>query len=104
MDWLGLTEVVGGLAGIAGSIVLAVPAWRDLKNKDLWDLLTEIRSVPGASETDLRELKWMILDSVLGGYRLHQRCTILGAVLLVLGFALIAGAEGLRVLSVVAIT
>lgn len=104
MNWLALVEVIGGLTGIAGSIVLAVPAWRDLKNKDLWDLLTQIRSVPGASEADLRELKWLILDSVLGGYRLHQWYTVGGAVLLVLGFALIAVAGGLRVIGITAST
>lgn len=104
MDWLGGMEVLGGLLGVAGSIVLAIPAWRDLKNKDLWDLLTQIRRVPGASEPDLRELKWLILDSVLGGYRVHQWCTFGGAALLALGFALIAVAGGLRVFGLAAST
>lgn len=97
MDWLGGIELAGGLLGVLGSIALAIPAVLDLRNREFWDRLADLDSIEGATEEDIRRLKWLILNDVLGGYRLHVWCSVGGGAFLAIGFALIAAAGGVRV-------
>lgn len=97
IDWLGAIELAGGILGIIGSIVLAIPAALDLKNRQFWDQLAQLKSIQGVTPNDLQALRQLLLDEVLGGYRLHVRCTMGGGVLLAIGFGLIAAAGGVRV-------
>ena len=97
MDWLGGIELVGGILGIVGSIVLAIPAALDLKNRKFWDRLGQLKSIKGVAPHDVQALQRLILNDVLGGYRLHVWCTMGGGALLAAGFGLIAAAGGVRV-------
>jgi hypothetical protein len=97
MQWIGAIELVGGMLGIAGSIVLAIPAALDLKNRQFWDRLGQLKSIKGVTADDVQALQRLILDDVLGGYRLHAWCTMGGGALLAVGFGLIAAAGGVRV-------
>jgi hypothetical protein len=57
MDWLGAVELVGGILGIAGSIVLTIPAVLDLKNRKFWDRLSQLKSVKGVAPHDVQALQ-----------------------------------------------
>ncbi len=89
-------EVVGGLLGIAGSVVLALPAIRDLGSKELSDKLGRIGRLPGGKAIE-DGFRWDLLKDMQGGYRYHLRCVAAGCALLVLGFLLIAVAGGVRI-------
>ena len=97
MDWIGAIELFGGVLGIAGSIVLAIPAALDLKNRRFWERLGQLKSIKGVTPDDVQTLQRLILNDVLGGYRLHVWCTMGGGTLLAVGFGLIAAAGGVRV-------
>lgn len=97
IDWIGAIELFGGILGILGSIVLAIPAVFDLKNRQMWDRLGQLKSIVGVTPHDVQALQQLLLNDVLGGYRLHVRCTVGGGVLLAIGFGLIAAAGGVRV-------
>ncbi len=97
IDWLGAIELIGGILGILGSIVLAIPAAFDLKNRRFWDRLGQLKSIAGVSPPDVQALQQLLLNDVLGSYRLHAWCTMGGGMLLAVGFGLIAAAGGVRV-------
>ena len=96
MSALAAVELAGGLLGIVGSIVLARPAIADLTNRKFWDRLKSLGSIKGATAKDIVELKLLLLDDILGGYRFHARCVAAGSLFLALGFAAIAVAGGIR--------
>ncbi len=89
-------EVIGGLLGIAGSVVLALPAIRDLGSKELSDKLGRIGRMPGGQDIE-DSFRWDLLKDMQGGYRYHLRCIAWGCALLVCGFLLIAVAGGARI-------
>ena len=97
MDWPGAIELVGGLLGLAGSIILALPALFDLKNRRFWDQIRRLDGIRGTTPADAERLRSILLDSLLGRHRRHVRCTVGGATLLAIGFGLIAAAGGVRV-------
>lgn len=96
MTALSGVELAGGLLGIVGSIVLALPAIADLTNRNFWDRLKGLESIKGATVDDVARLKWLILDDILGGHRVHVHCAVWGSLFLVFGFAAIAVAGGIR--------
>ncbi|KAA5606652.1 hypothetical protein F1188_04770 [Roseospira marina] len=92
MSDLAAIEVTGGIAGLLGSIVLAVPALLDLRHRALWDRLDRLRAVQGTTEADVDAVRAMLLDDLLGGYRLHARCTLGGGILLAVAFLCVTAA------------
>ncbi len=78
-------ELVAGLAGALGSILLAYPSLTELRNRRLWDRLRTFQ----ASKTVNAILRNELIDDVLGGYRRHMLCTLGGGGLLLTGFLLL---------------
>lgn len=89
--WLLLLNLTGGAAGLIGSFLLAIPPWRDLKNRRFWDILSRLRAqdkLPPELSTRLRD---DLLDGILGGYKANRWLTALGMTLLLLAFACLLG-------------
>jgi hypothetical protein len=97
VHWLSVVELVGGLFGFVGSILLAVPAVLDLRNRKFWERLDGLLSIKGVTADDVMALRWLILDDILGGYKRQAWCTLGGGAFLAVGFALVVVAGGLRV-------
>jgi hypothetical protein len=87
MAWL---EVVGGLLGVLGSLVLAIPPWKGLDEKAFWEDVKTLKSIRGVSPADIDRLEERLIDRAMSGYRLHARCNVVGSGLLFFGFVLIA--------------
>ncbi|WP_299440657.1 hypothetical protein [uncultured Rhodospira sp.] len=97
--WLAAIEIVGGAFGLLGSIVLAIPALMDLSKRRFWDRLDGLKSIKGASPEDIQTLRRLLLDDLLGGYRLHVWCTVGGGALLAVAFLCVAAAGTARVIA-----
>ncbi|SDE82736.1 hypothetical protein SAMN05421720_11368 [Rhodospira trueperi] len=99
IDGMAATEVAGGVLGLLGSIVLAIPALMDLNNRRFWDQLHRLNAIKGASNDDVEALRRLLLDDLLGGHRLHARCTVGGGALLAVAFLCLAAAGTARLIA-----
>ena len=97
--WVAAVEIVGGAFGLLGSIILAIPALMDLSKRRFWDRLDRLKSVKGASSEEIETVRRLLLDDLLGGYRLHVWCTVVGGTLLALAFLCVAAAGTARVIA-----
>lgn len=86
---LSVIEIAAGVLGLAGSLLLVVPAVRDLRNRQFWDGLKGLERIKGTRPQDIDALRGVLLDRLLGGHRLHAWCTLGGGTLLAIAFALV---------------
>lgn len=95
MPWLiENLEVLAGVLGVAGSIILAWPLLGDAVDRRHWETLRQIRRDAKTSVTDeekrqLREVRDQFLDDRLGDYERHRQYTAWGMLVLGAAFALL---------------
>lgn len=94
--WLLVLNLIGGAAGVIGSILLAVTPWRDLKNRRFWDILSKLRTQDRLLPEISARLRDDLLDGILGGYKANRWFTALGMTLLLLAFACLLGSSVLQ--------
>lgn len=91
MGWLEQWKFLAAWSGPAGclsAVCFAVPFLRDLKNKRLWDALSQLKTKKGIPQNALLAEKWKVLDEVIGNYRSNAAWAIVGCVLLFVAFGL----------------
>lgn len=110
MTWMILyADLIGGILGIAGSVVLATPLVSEIGERRQWEAFLDFLQRYSAQRPDHvktpeefaaeREIRDHFLTSRLGGYRRYRRTTMTGLALLLAAFAFMTLATGLRVVS-----
>ena len=85
------SDLLGGVLGIFGSIVLGYPLITEITDRLQWDLLRQYRDKEQRALTDeevdaYRSLRERLIDNRLGEHQRYRRLTINGFVLLLLAF------------------
>jgi hypothetical protein len=108
MKWAILyADLIGGVLGIFGSIVLAIPMILEIDDRKHWqgyaDFLqgySRMRAgqalTPEEQSAERNVRDWM-LNERLGNYRRHRRITIAGVALLIAAFLFMTVATGMRI-------
>lgn len=93
MDWLlKFADLIAGLLGVAGSVVLGLPLIRDASDRRKWETLLRLKSRtdsndPGGYDYDhWKKLRDDFIDERLGGYLSYRQAMAWGMMLLLLAF------------------
>jgi hypothetical protein len=91
--FLSYCDLIGGVFGIAGSIVLGYPLITEITDRHQWDLLRQYRERQAGTLSDkeieaYRDLRDRLIDDRLGQHDRYRRFTICGFLLLLGAFAL----------------
>jgi len=108
MKWAVLyADLIGGVLGIFGSIVLALPMVFEIEDRRIWQGLSDFleqyskmqagRTLTSEEAGAEREIRERMLNDRLGNYRRHQKITMTGVFLLVAAFVFMTIATGLRI-------
>jgi hypothetical protein len=88
-------DIIGGLLGIAGSVILAYPLVSEITDRRHWDQLSEFarrHKVAAPVSPEEREAERHVRDHLLndrlGRSQRNQKVTLWGLIMLVLGFLL----------------
>jgi hypothetical protein len=90
--FLSYCDLIGGIFGIVGSIVLGYPLITEITDRRQWDLLRQYRSRQAStlSKQEIeayRDLRDRLIDERLGQHDRYRRFTIIGLLLLLGAFA-----------------
>jgi hypothetical protein len=85
------SDLLGGVLGIFGSIVLGYPLITEMTDRLQWDLLRQYRdkeqgTLTGEEIDAYRSLRERLIDGRLGEHQRYRRLTINGFILLLLAF------------------
>lgn len=88
-----MLKFIAAAFGIAGSIVLAWPAWRELSDRARRDHLNKLVAMKAIDEKMAAVLGNEILELVLGVDRFNKWLIVAGCAILATSFILLAVAE-----------
>jgi hypothetical protein len=85
-------DLIGGIFGIVGSIVLGYPLITEITDRRQWDLLRQYKARQAGTLSDqeleaYRDLRDRLIDNRLGQHDRYRRFTICGFLLLLAAFA-----------------
>jgi hypothetical protein len=113
LSWLNLyADLIGGILGVLGSVILAVPLVKEIDDRRQWDGFADFlhrqsldkQSVNNNGEINsetrraLQAVRDFMLNDRLGGYRRHRVVTLTGLAFLAASFAFMTIATVLRFL------
>lgn len=105
MHWvLVYSDLIGGLLGIIGSLVLGYPFVTEMTDRHHWDLLKTFkqqqmlaagstRSISPQEIEAYREIRDRLIDQRLGDYQRYRRITVWGIFLLLVAFVFLTVAS-----------
>jgi hypothetical protein len=105
MHWVLVnSDLIGGLLGIFGSLVLGYPFITEMTDRHHWDLLRRFKqqqmptsgSTRSASAQEIeayREIRDRLIDQPLGDYLRYRRITVCGILLLLAAFVFMTAAS-----------
>jgi hypothetical protein len=111
MHWvLAYSDIIGGILGIAGSVVLGIPFMTEMADRRQWELLKRFkqqraevtqsnRSMTAGEIQAYREIRDRLVDERLGGYQSYRAITLWGFFLLLAAFAFMTLASCERFMS-----
>jgi hypothetical protein len=105
MNWVLVnSDLIGGVLGILGSLVLGYPFVTEMTDRHHWDLLRQFKQqqmvAPGSTRTmsaieieAYREIRDRLIDQRLGDYQRYRRITVWGIALLLAAFVFMTAAS-----------
>jgi len=93
------SDILGGILGIVGSLVLAYPLVAEISDRRRWAQLTEFlrlyragESISAEEREAQRNIRDHVLNDRLGRFQHHRMVTLLGLLLLFAGFLFMTAA------------